>query len=93
MCRNIRRLDNFEPPATEEEIHAAALQYVRKICGTRTPSKANERRFQKAVEQIEAASRTLIADWESTAPPRNREEEQAKARLRWQKRRARIRGK
>lgn len=86
MCRNIRPLFNFEPPATDEEIHAAALQYVRKVSGTRKPSQANLDVFEKAVEEIAAATRRLVYSLETTAPPKNREEEREKARARNAKR-------
>ena len=82
MCRNIRPLFNFEPPATEEEIHDAALQYVRKISGTRKPSHANEDAFERAVAAIAKATRALVDSLETTAPPKNRDEEAAKARAR-----------
>jgi hypothetical protein len=82
MCRNIRTLHNFEPPATDDEIHASALQYVRKISGSTKPSRANEEAFAAAVEAVAAASTTLLAHLTTTAPPKNREEEAAKARAR-----------
>ena len=82
MCRNIRTLFNFEPPVTEEEIRAAALQFVRKVSGFNKPSKANEAAFAAAVDKIAAISRGLLDSLETTAPPRNREEEAAKARAR-----------
>jgi hypothetical protein len=82
MCRNIRMLYNFEPPVTEDEIQAAALQYVRKVSGFTRPSKANEAAFQAAVEAVATASRTLLASLETSAAPRNRAEEADKARLR-----------
>ena len=82
MCRNIRTLFNFEPPVTEEEIHAAALQFVRKVSGFHKPSKANEAAFLAAVDDVGAASRKLLESLETQAPPRNREEEMAKARER-----------
>ena len=82
MCRNIRTLFNFELPVTEQEVHAAALQFVRKVTGFNKPSKANEAAFNAAVEQIEEVSRALLISLETTAPPRNREEEAAKARAR-----------
>lgn len=82
MCRNIRPLHNFEPPATEEEIHAAAVQYVRKISGSTKPSKANEAAFERAVEAVAAASSELLASLVTTAPPKDREIEAAKARAR-----------
>lgn len=86
MCRNIRPLNNFEPPATHDEIHAAALQYVRKVAGTTQPSKANEDAFALAVEKITAATNELIASLVTTAPPKDREVEAAKARERSAKR-------
>jgi hypothetical protein len=82
MCRNIRPLFNFDPPATEEEVRAAALQFVRKISGYTKPSKANEAAFDGAVEDICAIAGRLIESLETTAPPRNREEEAAKAHAR-----------
>jgi hypothetical protein len=82
MCRNIRTLHNFDPPATDEEIEAAALQYVRKLAGTTRPSKANEAAFAHAVDEVAAASRRLLASLVSAAPPRDREVEAAKARAR-----------
>ena len=82
MCRNIKMLFNFEPPVTGEEIRAAALQFVRKVSGFNKPSKANDAAFQAAVDEIAAASRRLLASLETAAPPRNREEEAAKARAR-----------
>ena len=82
MCRNIRTLFNFEPPATELEIRDAALQFVRKLSGFNVPSKANEAAFEKAVEQVAASARSLIASLVTNADPRNREVEAAKARAR-----------
>jgi hypothetical protein len=82
MCRNIRPLHNFEPPATEDEIRAAAVQYVRKISGTTKPSKANEEAFDRAVEAVAAASAELLASLVTNAPPKDREIEAAKARAR-----------
>lgn len=82
MCRNIKPLFNFEPPANEEEIREAALQYVRKISGFTRPSKANEAAFQAAVEAIAATSTNLLDSLASSAPPKNRAEEIAKARVR-----------
>jgi hypothetical protein len=82
MCRNIRLLFNFEPPATDEEVEAAALQYVRKVSGTRAPSQANQQAFDRAVEQIAKATRALVDTLETSAPPKNREEEAQKARAR-----------
>ena len=82
MCRNIKTLYNFEPPATEEEIQASALQYVRKLSGTTKPSKANEAVFERAVEEVTAATRRLLDGLVTSATPRDREVEAAKARAR-----------
>ena len=82
MCRNIKTLFNFEPPVTDEEIRAASLQFVRKLSGFNKPSKANEVAFLAAVDEIAAVSRKLLNALETNAPPRNREEEAAKARAR-----------
>lgn len=82
MCRNIRPLYNFEPPATHEEIDAAALQFVRKISGFTKPSTANEEAFARAVEEVAAASARLLEALQTTAPPKDREVEAAKARAR-----------
>ena len=82
MCRNIHTLHNFEPPATEEEVRAAALQYVRKISGTAKPSKANEAAFARAVDEVAEASSRLLASLVTSAPPRYREVEAARARAR-----------
>lgn len=82
MCRNIHTLHNFEPAATSEEVHAAALQYVRKIAGTTKPSKANEDAFERAVHEIAHITQHLLDDLVTTAPPKNREEEAEKARAR-----------
>ena len=82
MCRNIRPLFNFEPPATDEEVASAALQYVRKISGTRKPSKDNLRAFDRAVAAIAKATRELVDTLETDAPPKNREDEARKARAR-----------
>ena len=82
MCRNIKTLFNFDPPVTEEETRAAALQYVRKITGFNKPSKANEAAFAAAADEIAAISRTLLTSLETNAAPRNREEEAAKAKAR-----------
>jgi hypothetical protein len=82
MCRNIRTLHNFEPPATAEEIHASALQYVRKISGSTKPSHANEAAFNRAVEEVTAITERLLDDLVTNAPPKNREAEAAKARAR-----------
>lgn len=82
MCRSIHTLHNFEPAATSEEVHAAALQYVRKIAGTTKPSKANEQAFERAVAAVAHATRHLLEDLVTAAPPKNREIEAAKARER-----------
>jgi hypothetical protein len=82
MCRNIRTLFNFDPPVTPEEIRAAALQFVRKISGFNKPSKANENSFLSAVDEITAVAARLVQSLETTAPPKRREEEAAKARAR-----------
>jgi hypothetical protein len=90
MCRNIRPLNNFEPPASEREIHEAALQYVRKIAGTTKPSKANEAAFNEAVHEIAHVTRHLLDHLVSAAPPKNREEEAVKAKARSAKRFASV---
>ncbi len=82
MCRNIKTLFNFDPPVTEEEVRAASLQFVRKITGFNKPSKANEAAFESAVEEIAGIARRLLQSLETTAPPKNREEEAAKAKAR-----------
>jgi hypothetical protein len=82
MCRNIRELHNFSPPATEDEVRAAALQYVRKVSGSTKPSKANDAAFARAVEEITASSRRLLDSLVTHAPPRDREVEAAKAKAR-----------
>ena len=82
MCRNIKTLANFEPPATEDEIRASALQFVRKLSGTAKPSKANEAVFDAAVEEVTEAARKLIRSLKTTAPPRDRDEEARKAKER-----------
>ncbi len=82
MCRNIKQLFNFAPPATDEEINAASLQYVRKVTGFNEPSKTNEAAFYSAVEDIAKISERLLASLETTAPPKDREEEAAKAKAR-----------
>ena len=82
MCRNIKTLANFEPPATSDEIRASALQFVRKLSGTSKPSRANEAAFQRAVDEVTASAERLIASLVTSAPPRTREEEQKKARER-----------
>ena len=86
MCRNIKTLANFEPPATSDEVRASALQFVRKLSGSTHPSRANEVAFNSAVEEVTAAAERLIQSLETKAPPRNREEEMRKARERSQKR-------
>ena len=82
MCRNIRTLHNFEPPATNDEVHAAALQYVRKISGTSKPSQANQAAFDEAVREVAHATRHLLEHLTTSAPPKDREVEAAKARAR-----------
>jgi hypothetical protein len=82
MCRNIRTLHNFQPPATETEVHEAALQYVRKISGSTKPSQANAAAFEEAVEAVAAVTRRLLEQLVTNAPPKDREEEAAKARAR-----------
>jgi hypothetical protein len=82
MCRNIRTLHNFDPPASEEEVHEAALQYVRKISGSSKPSQANAEAFARAVEEVSAATATLLDGLVTSAPPKDREVEAAKRRAR-----------
>jgi hypothetical protein len=82
MCRNIRQLHNFEPPATDEEVRSAALQYVRKISGSSKPSQANTEAFERAVDAVAAASSRLLDELVTSAPPKDREVEAAKARAR-----------
>jgi hypothetical protein len=82
MCRNIKTLFNFDPPVTEDEVRAASLQFVRKISGFTNPSKANEEAFQAAVDDVAAISMRLLRSLETAAPPKNREEEAAKAKAR-----------
>jgi hypothetical protein len=82
MCRNIKTLFNFEPPVTDDEIRVAALQFVRKVSGFNKPSKANEAAFLAAVDEVTAVSQNLLSSLKTTAPPRNREDEAAKARAR-----------
>ena len=82
MCRNIKPLFNFDPPVTPDEVRAASLQFVRKITGFNKPSKANEAAFNAAIEEIAAASARLVHSLETTAPPKNREQEAAKAKAR-----------
>jgi hypothetical protein len=86
MCRNIRQLHNFEPPASEEEVHDASLQYVRKVSGSSKPSQANAEAFDRAVEEVAAATRTLLDSLVTNAPPKDREVEAAKRRARAEKR-------
>ena len=86
MCRNIKTLANFEPPATDDEIRASALQFVRKLSGTTHPSRANEQAFNAAVEDVTAVATRLVRSITTNAPPRNREEEARKARERAQRR-------
>jgi hypothetical protein len=86
MCRNIKTLHNFEPPATDDEVYAAALQYVRKVSGSTKPSKANEEVFMRAVNEIAHITHHLLEDLVTTAAPRDREVEAAKARARAEKR-------
>ena len=82
MCRNIKNLFNFDPPVTDEEIRAASLQFVRKICGFTKPSQANEPAFEAAIDEVAGVSRRLLDSLETSAPPKNREEEAAKAKAR-----------
>ncbi len=89
MCRNIRTLHNFEPPATQDEVHAAAVQYVRKVSGSARPSQANQATFDRAVAEIETATRRLLDGLTTSAPPKNREDQAAKARARAEVRYAR----
>ena len=86
MCRNIKTLANFEPPATEDEIHASALQFVRKLSGTTKPSRANEAAFNRAVDEVTTAARRLLQSLETSAAPRDREVERRKAQARSQRR-------
>ena len=86
MCRNIRTLANFSPPATDDEVHASALQFVRKLSGTTRPSRINEAAFNVAVKEVAVAARKLLASLQTNAPPRNREVEAVKARERARKR-------
>jgi len=82
MCRNIKTLFNFDPPVTDDEVRAASLQFVRKISGFNKPSKANEAQFQAAIDQVATISTRLLRSLETTAPPKNRDEEAAKAKAR-----------
>jgi hypothetical protein len=86
MCRNIRTLANFDPPATDDEIRASALQFVRKLSGSTHPSRANEAAFNQAVEEVTAAAHRLVHSFKTNAPPRNREEEMRRAKERAMKR-------
>lgn len=86
MCRNIRTLYNFEPPASQDEIRASALQFVRKLSGFNSPSKANEAAFERAVNEVTQAARTLIDSLTTVVPPKNREVERAKAKILSEKR-------
>jgi hypothetical protein len=88
MCRSIHTLHNFEPPATEDEVRAAALQYVRKISGFTKPSRANAEAFERAVDAVAAASTKLLGELVTAAPPKDRELEAARARARWAARQA-----
>jgi hypothetical protein len=88
MCRNIRTLFNFEPPATAAEMRDAALQYVRKVSGMNAPSKANRATFERAVDEVAAATCRLVESLETAAPARDRQVERARARARWQQRAA-----
>ena len=90
MCRNIKTLANFEPPATDDEIRASALQFVRKLSGTTRPSRANEQAFDRAIEEVTVAAHRLIESLKTSAPPRNREEEARKARERSRERYATV---
>ena len=92
MCRNIRTLHNFDPPATNDEVHAAALQYVRKVSGSTRPSAANQAVFDRAVEEIAHITRHLLEDLVTTAPAKDRDVEAAKARARAAERYGRIAG-
>jgi hypothetical protein len=87
MCRSIHTLHNFSPPATDEEVRAAALQYVRKVAGFTKPSQANAAAFEEAVQAVTGATRRLVDGLVTSAPPRTREAEREKARERWQRRR------
>ncbi len=90
MCRNIRTLHHFKPPTTPEEIHAAALQYIRKISGMREPNKESVRVFEKAVAQVASVTAKLLDELPETGEPRTREGEKLKAKLRWERREAAI---
>ena len=86
MCRNIRQLHNFDPPASEEEVQDAALQFVRKVSGSNKPSKANAEAFELAVDEVAASTRKLLDSLVTNAPPKNREEEAAKRRAKFEER-------
>ena len=86
MCRNIRQLHNFDPPASDEEIHDAALQFVRKVSGSNQPSKANAEAFERAVVEVAASTGKLLESLVTSAPPKNREDEAAKRRARYEQR-------
>jgi hypothetical protein len=86
MCRNIRQLHNFEPPATQDEVHDASLQFVRKVSGSTKPSQANQEAFDQAVAEISASTRKLLDALVTNAPPKNREEEAAKRRAKYEER-------
>jgi hypothetical protein len=90
MCRSIHTLHNFSPPATDEEVRAAALQYVRKVAGFTKPSQANAAAFEEAVEAVTGATRRLVDRLVTSAPPKDREAERARARERWQRREGRA---
>ena len=90
MCRSIRTLHNFTPPATDSEVKAAALQYVRKISGSTSPSQANSAAFEKALAEVTQATRRLVDSLVTTSTPRTREQEAVRARERWQKRATRM---
>lgn len=91
MCRNIKRLHHFEPPATDEEIHASALQFVRKLSGMNAPSKANAKAFDRAVHDVVAVTKRLFEALHVQGPPHSREEEAARAKVRGEKREAQLR--
>jgi hypothetical protein len=91
MCRNIRNLHNFDPPASEEEVRASALQFVRKVSGFTKPSQANAEAFEAAVDAVARATRELLGRLVANGPPKNRDEEAEKSRRRWQRREERIR--
>ena len=86
MCRNIKQLHNFEPPATKDEVHDAALQFVRKVSGSTKPSQANTQAFDRAVEEVAASTRKLLDSLVTNAPPKNRDEEAAKRRAKYEAR-------